>query len=361
MSTRIEKIKECFHQMDLEGLNNELEEFDTLFQTNNKIFVSLMEDLFNQLKEYGETYLHVFPGEGINLKGEDKPAFRFIGNNSKSYIDIIIAYTKHDTIEFEICEDIKTELIFSQLGERITLFVDEDEKLPFYQDKQLIKDFKEGELAIKELKIIQEEVNDLSVYLDWIEKYKPLFVRNLYFDQDGLSKFQDFFGTFLGLRSLSYFTYEGLTTLARLGYAEFQNVDTSKMVDILKWLCRYEKLPAWLIIYYDNKVEANAERGYFIVDDCRIRLGELDEVLKFIHYFRFYHRRYSHEFYEAGLGFYDDFLFELGSENRGFFEANLEMIGIVAEPIQIHFEDQEPLGDFFIRQAMGLQPVYKSK
>lgn len=347
METRIVKVKRCFQEMDLNGLKKILTEFDTFFQTSRRIFFIKLEEVFNKFKDKGETYLYIFPGIGIDEKGKKQPAYQFIGNNFRNYFEVIIIGWVNDSLRIEVCKEIEVKL-----GDHSTFSIDEYKKLPDFQYIELLEEFQKGDLAFQELKELQKGVNHLSVYLDWITKHTPLFEKHLDFEGDNNSKYYHFFKSFLKLRKLKYLNLDLFTFVAERGYREFKETDTSKNLEILTWLARYEEVSIWFISYYDTTVESNLEKGFFEFEGCKIHLEKLNEALKFIHYFSHYNRYKSHEIYNMGIKYNQEITDYYSSENRGFYGIALKRMGISVDPIKINTEE-EPIESYFIKKALN--------
>lgn len=345
MQSRIEKVKRCFQYMDIEGLKKHLTSSDSLLQTSSRHFYAIIDHLFNQLKDKGETFLYIFEGVADNDYGRKCPAYRFIGNNFKNYFEFIISDFFVNSLTLDVCENIEISM-----GNHFPVVIDEYKKLPDCQSDELIEEFKDGDKAFNELKELKKEVNDLSVYIEWIEKYTSLFEKHIAYDELSNTSFIDFFVSFLKLRKLKNFNLDIFTFVAKQGYKEYQEIDTSNPLEIHVWLCRYERVRIWFISYYDKSVESNIEKGIFEFDGFRIRLEELDEVLKFIHYFNFHDRFYYQKLYKMSLEYDEGFTPYYSSQNRGFYENNLQRLGIHTETIKIHAEE-DPIENFFLSKG----------
>lgn len=347
MQSRIDKVKRCFQQMDLEGLKKILNSRDELLQTSTRHFYRIIGQLFNQFKDKGETFLYIFEGIGENEYRSERPAYRFIGNNFKNYFEFIIEEGHEDTLKIAVCENVAIHL-----GEHFPIVVDEYIKSPDYQSDELIQEFRKGSKAFEELEALKKNVNDLSVYIGWIENYTPLFEKHIAYDDISNTGYIQFFTAFLKLRKLKNFKLDLFTFAARQGYKEYQSIATEKPLEILIWLCRYERVRIWFISYFDESVESNIEKGVFDFDGYKIRLGALDEVLKFIHYYNFHDRFYSHEIFNLSLEYDEEFTDYYSPNSKGFYERNLQKLGVYTEVIKIHGEE-DPIESYFISRALN--------
>lgn len=123
------------------------------------------------------------------------------------------------------------------------------------------------------------------------------------------------------------------------GDLEFLEIDTTKIEEVLTQLCRNERLTVWLIPYFDESVESNIEKGYFDFENCKIRIDDLDEILKFIHYFNFYSRQYTEEFYKRDFEYEFKLINYHHFDYKGIFEVFSQKLEIPAKPIKIRNEE----------------------
>jgi|SRR5690554_1313828 len=344
MLSRLEKVKNCFQNMDLNGLKKLLIHEDKLLQARHKVFFEAIGDLFKTLKNKGNDSLLLYSAIGYDFSNNQKPAIQFIGNSAFDIIDKkilgdyfeLIIYEAEEVITFEIGKTIIPDHGLMREGKLFKLFIDEVDKLPQFQNKELIADYEEGSQAIKELNQLKVEVRELSEYVNWIEKYNSLFERNLFYDKKGITSFHKFFRTFLRIRKLKYLNYEMYKFVAKKGYLEFLELDTTKKEEMIPWLCRYERVPIWLIPYYNKSIETTLKKEYFEFEGCKIKIDDLGEILKFIHYFTIYKDHYEKEFHQMRF----DYQFQLYDSYHhpkyvGFFELVSKKLGIPTKPIKI--------------------------
>lgn len=352
MESRIELVKLAFQKMNLEGLKVLLNDSDILFQTDSQTFFSLIEETFEKAKQEGDNHFRMLD----NIQGfpeiEGKTALRFFGIPSLCYFEFLMYSTEDEKIVLETFDEENSEYKWPTLGKHFTFFIDERRKLLQFQEEDIINDLVEADKAVFELKELQKEVRNLSAYVEWIDKYTSLFEKNKSIDQNIKSEFYLFFSTFLKLRKLKNFSLEIFTVIARNGYAEFQSLNHSNM-DILSWLCRYERVSIWFISYYNKSIFNNGLKDYFEHENCKIAIENLEEVLKFVHNFTFYNKRYYDQFNKMTLAYDLETADYFASQHLGFYEANLKQIGISVEPIKIHTKE-EPIERFYFRQLVGL-------
>lgn len=345
MQSRLEKVKRSFQYMDLPALRNLLSHEDSLFETSPKIFFEIIGDLFNQLRDRGETYLYLLQGIGINESDYKCPAYRFIGNNFKNYFDFSISPLGNNNLRFE-----KVKNVEIALGERFTITINDHKKLPDYQSDELKNEYDKGYIAFQELEKLKEGVSNLSEYVNWIEKYTPLFIKNIDYEEISNSVFTFFHSSFLKLRKLKNLNQQIFQFVAQQAYSDYQNLNKHSSIEVLAWLGRYEKAKLWFIPYYDNNVESNLEKGYFNFDGYKIYLKGQDEMLKFIHYYNFHARNFSKQFSDIALEYDDCFTDYYSTGSMGFYERNLKRLGIRVETVKIKAEE-DPIEIYFLNKA----------
>jgi hypothetical protein len=367
MPSRLEKVKTCFQNMDIDGLKELLTHQDYLLQTSPKIFLEAIDKLFKTLKKKGNNSLFLYPTMGHGYGGQPKSAIQFIACKTANIINKsidadhfkLIIYEEKEIIVFEIGRTLIYSEDFRSEGQSINVFIDEADKLPQYQNEYTIETDIEGSQAFKELKQLQEGIRDLSEYISWIEKYSSLFEENLYYDSRGLTKFHKFFRAFLLIRKLKYFNYEMYKFVAKKGYQEFLEIDPTKIEEIIPWLSRYGRIPIWLIPYYDKSIESNLKQGYFEFENCKIKIDDLEEILKFIHYFIFYKDHYTQKFEYMRFEYEFDSYDYHHPKYKGFFEVVSKHLHIPTKPIKIR-NGEEPIESHTYLWAL-FREIYKNK
>jgi hypothetical protein len=122
-------------QMDLEMVNDLLNDAYT-YQTYSKAkFISLLEELFEQFRLAGDTYLLIFPGN-CNYKVCDNfktPGYLFLGNHSKNYFNLLVELYQNESV-LDLYECTRFNPTFPpklELGQRFLLDFIPDDGLPF--------------------------------------------------------------------------------------------------------------------------------------------------------------------------------------------------------------------------------------
>jgi len=100
----IQTILNAFVSMDIDTLRLYLKDEYSYEDTTKEIFLAEIERIFKRRKNAGDTKLIIYEGK-CKDDNCDKRGYRFVGNRSRNYIDLVFVTKKDDIIN-----------IFSYLG-----------------------------------------------------------------------------------------------------------------------------------------------------------------------------------------------------------------------------------------------------
>ena len=114
--------------MDIGKLRLYLKDEYTYNNLTKEIFLNEIEGVFEAYKNSGDTELHIFNGacasktcDNCGLKG-----YRFVGNNSKNYMDLLFVMEGDDIIDIFDCVQFKSEVEIEGLKTKTDIFYDLD-------------------------------------------------------------------------------------------------------------------------------------------------------------------------------------------------------------------------------------------
>lgn len=117
--TYIESTLRYFTSMDIDNLRLHLKDEYTYQETSKEIFLNEVEQIFEAHKDSGDTELIVYEGACTGSKICDncgKKGYRFVGNNSKNYMDLIFEIEGDDIKNIFDCMNFKTDVDIENLG-----------------------------------------------------------------------------------------------------------------------------------------------------------------------------------------------------------------------------------------------------
>lgn len=101
----LKSILHSFTQMDIDQLRHFLKDEYTYEETTKEIFLKEIESIFEAHRNSGDTELLLYSGvcAGKTCWNCGKNGFRFVGNNSKNYTDLIFEIEEDDIKDIFSC------------------------------------------------------------------------------------------------------------------------------------------------------------------------------------------------------------------------------------------------------------------
>jgi hypothetical protein len=116
--------------MDIGRLRYFLKYEYTYEDTTQKIFLDEMERIFDSFRNTGDTELLLYNGACVGKTCENcgMNGYRFVGNISKNYLDLIFEIEGNDIKDIFECVQFETDVDIERLGIKADIDVDLDEK-----------------------------------------------------------------------------------------------------------------------------------------------------------------------------------------------------------------------------------------
>jgi len=127
-NTYIQSILNYFTSMDIDNLRLHLQDKYTYEDTTKELFLNQIASVFEAYKYSGDTELLLFEG-ACNSDGKNCPncgikGYRFVGNNSKNYMDFLFETEGDDIKDIFSCEQFKTIVEIEDLGTKAEFDID---------------------------------------------------------------------------------------------------------------------------------------------------------------------------------------------------------------------------------------------
>lgn len=132
-NTYIQLILRFFSSMDIENLRLFLNDEYTYQDTTKEIFLNEIEVVFNAHKHFGDTELLIYKGKcaGETCENCGKKGFRFVGNKSKNFLDLIFETEGNEIKDIYSCSFFKSRVKIDDLGSKAYLYINKDDKVGF--------------------------------------------------------------------------------------------------------------------------------------------------------------------------------------------------------------------------------------
>jgi hypothetical protein len=117
--------------MDIAKLRLQLKDEYTYDETTKEIFLKEIESVFEAQRNLGDTELIVYEGACIGKKCDNcgKRGYRFVGNHSRSYIDLLFEIEEDEIKDITACAKFKTVVRIADLGIKFDIDVDLDAQI----------------------------------------------------------------------------------------------------------------------------------------------------------------------------------------------------------------------------------------
>jgi hypothetical protein len=129
LETQVDAVVYFLQQLDIEMVNDILDDGRTYQDFPKAMFIHKLSEAFEKFKSLGNSSLSINKGRCDSIKcSYECPGFRFIGNHSNAFFELIFIHEEGIIQDIYECVDFKAEKTNPDLGMRI--FIDEVE-LPF--------------------------------------------------------------------------------------------------------------------------------------------------------------------------------------------------------------------------------------
>lgn len=133
-SEYVQRILNYFTSMNIEGLHMHLKATYSYQETSKEIFLAALEKTFKSL---GLDNSELFISRGMccseTCGNMHNRGFRFIGNKTKDYLDLIFDIKEDDIIDIYSCAEFCSESNENDLGIQCNPYINSDDRLDFYK------------------------------------------------------------------------------------------------------------------------------------------------------------------------------------------------------------------------------------
>jgi len=174
-----ESVIECFVKLDIERLNGILKEEYSYQDTTKEIFLKEIEQIFNANKNSGDTELLIFKGQ---CQGEEcincsKGGYRFIGNVSKNYFDLLFIEENNDITDIFDCSSFKPDKECGELNGKAWIHINSDDKVSFQRTPSYEIKLNAALTAMDEIILDDFRAVETEEVKYWLEKHKYAYER----------------------------------------------------------------------------------------------------------------------------------------------------------------------------------------
>jgi hypothetical protein len=175
-TTYRQTILSYFASFDIANLRIHLKEEYSYQDTTKFIFLSKLDQIFNKFKNAGDSELLIYPGacagkacDNCGVKG-----YRFVGNYSKNYIDLLFVIISDDIRDIFYCSSFNPDVELDGLQRKESIFIDKDDLVTFHKTPEYWEKVFAAYNAYSELVEDPPKPFDYDFLSHWLNKYSEL-------------------------------------------------------------------------------------------------------------------------------------------------------------------------------------------
>jgi hypothetical protein len=172
-STYLQTLLNSFETMDIEKLRFYLKDEYSYQDTTKEVFLNQIEKLFNSYKSAGDTQLLIHKGQcGSNeCSNCGKGGYRFVGNQSKNYLDLLFITEGDDVTDIFDCSSFKPDIDTGVLNSSSSIYINRDDEISFNKDASYWLKVNSALAAYDEIITTPQRTYTLEEVSYWLKKH----------------------------------------------------------------------------------------------------------------------------------------------------------------------------------------------
>jgi len=250
-SPLVQAVLQAINALNSQALSALLPEEHTYQNTSKEVFIGELEKVFQTFRNNGDEYLLNYPGLCANDACEfcGKQGYRFLGNRSNTYLDLVFITKGDEIINILSCNAIETEETLT-LGERLGFCIALDDQTTFTKSANYWLKYEASMSAYEELLGFPNSSLNFEQLGYWLQKHAFTFDRMGSPERfDPRMKWAKFILSYHILTSLKSFYEEYYTRCVEAVAAE-QSLTGEE--ELIAWVIRYERV--YEHVHHDFKV-----------------------------------------------------------------------------------------------------------
>jgi hypothetical protein len=276
--------------MDIDLLRYYLKDKYTYQEATKEVFLDKIERIFEAHRNAGDTELWLFPGAcaGNDCENCGKKGYRFVGNHSKNYLNLIFETTGDNITDIYSCSQFQSDTEVPGLGSKSSIEIDLDERASFPKPPSYWTCVYTEQGAYNELITIPPRKLNYEELKYWLDKYTEFYqqIGGFRFTKPTV-KWTPFLRLYYELAEIGLIISENIDQI-RQANQTLEKIGSEQ--ELIDWVISYEK------IYHEGTIEMmyffvkNGEDYGFAEFDQYLFTGEtFAEVYAFFHSFEPHH------------------------------------------------------------------------
>lgn len=276
--------------MDIDLLRYHLKDKYTYQEATKDVFLDKIESIFEAHRNAGDTELWLFPGAcaGNDCENCGKKGYRFVGNHSKNYIDLLFEVKGDDITDIYSCSQFNSDTGIPNLGQKDSIFFDPDDKAHFTKSPEYWAQVYAATNAYATLVTKPPRKLTFEEMKYWLDKHASLYkqLEGFSFLKPGM-KWTPFLRLYYDLDEIGSIISENIDQM-RQANNELKQIKTEQ--EIIEWLLRYEEIYKKGMVDLMFTVVKDGEEYYFDNTNLYLFKGEIfNEILGFFESYQIHH------------------------------------------------------------------------
>lgn len=342
----IQSILSYFTSMDISNLRLHLKNDCTYEETTKEIFLNEIEAIFEAHRNSGDAKLLLFPGAcaGKTCDNCSKKGYRFVGNHSKNYMDLLFEIEGDDIKDIYSCAEFKTNSESKDLGTKADIYINLDDRASFPKPEEYWARVYAAQDAYNELITTPPRKFDFEEMKYWLDKHAELYNRLGGYDVfNPQMKWTPFLICYSDLKRLVSSISENLDEI-RQANQSIKDVKTEK--GIIDWVLKYEAIYENGVTDLISMADKNGEDFYFDKRNLYFLEGEI--FMEALRFFKFY-RTENNQLLEK----YSIYSSEEESELYSIENSDLDVPNLYS--LQFHLKRRQELGNMDVHLSLHIK------
>jgi len=163
--------------MDIDLLRYHLKDKYTYQEATKEVFLDKIESIFEEFRKAGDKELWLSPGAcaGNDCDNCGKRGYRFVGNYSKNYIDLLFEVNGDDITDIYSCSQFQSDTEVPNVGSKSRINIDLDERANFPKPQSYWTRVYAAQGAYNELITKPPRKLTFEELMYWLDKHAELY------------------------------------------------------------------------------------------------------------------------------------------------------------------------------------------
>jgi hypothetical protein len=242
INSYIKTILNAFSSMDIADLRKHLKEEYSYEDTTKKIFLDEIDRFFRRRKNANDSKLIIYEGKcrDDTCFNCDKRGYRFVGNRSRNYIDLVFVTKKDDIINIFSCKDFKTTTKIEDIGIKANIDINSDERNSFNKTPEYWAKVNAATTAWNEIITSPPRLINFDDLTHWVDKHSVTDeLIGTYDSFNPVMKWTPFSMIYSELKEIRDYLAQNIDEIITANLL-INNINTE--AELIEWLLKYEEI-----------------------------------------------------------------------------------------------------------------------